>query len=260
MAADDLPGPHAATPLGKPRARSVGIPMDGTPGRWNAITDVPGVHVGYTTLIEGIGADRRDRDPPPRAARSRRPGGGRVLLPERQRRADRGQLDLRIRQLFRAGGDHQHPPRHPRPGPYRHHGLHFSGDLFLAFSTASPGGITPGVTIFRPRAEGRYDQLRFIPWGYLDPFYAAVVQATEEAVLNALIANDDMTGRAGVLHRVGVRGLDAPRPRLERGTYCLGGTFEVALIAPAVLGLSGAPCHGPCHAGGRQCSMTRNQA
>jgi len=35
------------------------------------------------------------------------------------------------------------------------------------------------------------------PWGYLDPFYAAVVQATEEAVLNALIANEDMTGRAG---------------------------------------------------------------
>ena len=76
-------------------------------------------------------------------------------------------------------------------------GSHFSGDLFLAFSTASPGGITPGVTTFRPGAEGRYDQLRFIPWGFLDPFYTAVVQSTEEAVLNALIANEDMTGRAG---------------------------------------------------------------
>jgi L-aminopeptidase/D-esterase-like protein len=76
-------------------------------------------------------------------------------------------------------------------------GSHFSGDLFLAFSTASPGGITPGVTTFRPGAEGRYDQLRFIPWGFLDPFYAAVVQGTEEAVLNALVANEDMTGRAG---------------------------------------------------------------
>jgi L-aminopeptidase/D-esterase-like protein len=76
-------------------------------------------------------------------------------------------------------------------------GSHFSGDLFLAFSTASPGGITPGVTTFRPGAEGRYDQTRSIPWGFLDPFYAAVVQATEEAVLNALIANEDMTGRLG---------------------------------------------------------------
>src|SRR6266705_2696951 len=53
MAADGLPGPHAATPAGKPRARSLGIPFDGTPGRWNAITDVPGVEVGYTTLIRG---------------------------------------------------------------------------------------------------------------------------------------------------------------------------------------------------------------
>jgi D-aminopeptidase len=48
-----LPGPHAATPAGKPRARSLGIPFGGTPGTWNAITDVTGVEVGYATLIEG---------------------------------------------------------------------------------------------------------------------------------------------------------------------------------------------------------------
>jgi D-aminopeptidase len=76
-------------------------------------------------------------------------------------------------------------------------GSHFSGDLFLAFSTASPGGFTPAVITFRPGAEARYDQLRFIPRGFLDPFYAAVVQGTEEAVLNALVANEDMTGRDG---------------------------------------------------------------
>ena len=76
-------------------------------------------------------------------------------------------------------------------------GSHFSGDLFLAFSTASPGGITPAVSTFRPGAGARYDQLRFIPWGFLDPFFGAVVQGTEEAVLNALVANEDMTGRAG---------------------------------------------------------------
>ena len=89
-------------------------------------------------------------------------------------------------------------------------GSHFSGDLFLAFSTANPGGITPGVTTFRPGAEGRYDQLRFIPWGLLDPFYTAVVQGTEEAVLNALVANEDMTGRAG--HRTPA----LPRDRVAR--------------------------------------------
>ena len=48
-----LPEAHAATPAGKPRARSLGIPFDGTPGPWNAITDVPGVAVGYVTVIEG---------------------------------------------------------------------------------------------------------------------------------------------------------------------------------------------------------------
>jgi len=87
-------------------------------------------------------------------------------------------------------------------------GSHYSGDLFLAFSTANPGGITPGVTTFRPGAKGRYDQLRFIPWGFLDPFYAAVVHGTEEAVLNALVANEDMTGREG--HRTPA----LPRERL----------------------------------------------
>jgi L-aminopeptidase/D-esterase-like protein len=39
----------------KARARDLGIPFDGTPGRWNAITDVAGVEVGHTTLIQGSG-------------------------------------------------------------------------------------------------------------------------------------------------------------------------------------------------------------
>jgi L-aminopeptidase/D-esterase-like protein len=37
------------------RARDLGIPFDGTPGKFNAITDVPGVEVGYTTIVEGEG-------------------------------------------------------------------------------------------------------------------------------------------------------------------------------------------------------------
>jgi L-aminopeptidase/D-esterase-like protein len=39
----------------KPRARDLGIPFDGTPGRFNAITDVAGVEVGHVTLIAGSG-------------------------------------------------------------------------------------------------------------------------------------------------------------------------------------------------------------
>ena len=37
----------------KPRARDLGVPFEGTPGQLNAITDVPGVEVGHTTLISG---------------------------------------------------------------------------------------------------------------------------------------------------------------------------------------------------------------
>ena len=38
-----------------PRARDIGIPFLGTPGKFNAITDVPGVEIGYSTIITGSG-------------------------------------------------------------------------------------------------------------------------------------------------------------------------------------------------------------
>ncbi len=39
----------------KPRARDLGVPFEGTPGQFNAITDVKGVEVGFTTLVSGEG-------------------------------------------------------------------------------------------------------------------------------------------------------------------------------------------------------------
>ena len=48
-----LPGGLAAQT--RDRARDLGIPLDGRPGRWNAITDVTGVEVGAATLIRGSG-------------------------------------------------------------------------------------------------------------------------------------------------------------------------------------------------------------
>src|SRR5215475_5869045 len=45
----------AAEAAHKERARDLGVPFDGTPGPLNAITDVEGVLVGHTTLIEGSG-------------------------------------------------------------------------------------------------------------------------------------------------------------------------------------------------------------
>jgi len=47
----------------KPRARDLGLPFDGLTGKFNAITDVAGVEVGFTTLIEGEGSVQVGKGP-----------------------------------------------------------------------------------------------------------------------------------------------------------------------------------------------------
>jgi L-aminopeptidase/D-esterase-like protein len=47
----------------KPRARDLGIPFTGTPGEFNAITDVKGVEVGYSTIISGDGDNEVGKGP-----------------------------------------------------------------------------------------------------------------------------------------------------------------------------------------------------
>ncbi len=47
----------------KSRARDIGIPFDGTTGKFNAITDVAGVEVGYSTIITGNGKNIRGKGP-----------------------------------------------------------------------------------------------------------------------------------------------------------------------------------------------------
>ena len=61
-----------------------------------------------------------------------------------------------------------------------------SGDLFIAFSTANPNAADPNQ-ITR--------SVETIPNDLLDPLFTGVVQATEEAVMNALVNNHSMTGR-----------------------------------------------------------------
>ena len=72
-----------------------------------------------------------------------------------------------------------------RAGCVGHHG---SGEIFLAFSTAAAErDERPPTRIDRP----------LVPDRHLDPLFAATVEATEEAVLNALWAAVDTTGREG---------------------------------------------------------------
>src|SRR6266496_4349006 len=59
-----------------------------------------------------------------------------------------------------------------------------SGDLFIAFSTANPG-ISGAKGI---------PQLKMLQTTNLNPLFLATVQATEEAVVNAMVAAETMTG------------------------------------------------------------------
>ena len=59
-----------------------------------------------------------------------------------------------------------------------------SGDIFIAFSTANSGAA----------AADRVVDVKMLPNDSLDPVFRATVEATEEAVVNAMVAAEDMTG------------------------------------------------------------------
>jgi D-aminopeptidase len=63
-----------------------------------------------------------------------------------------------------------------------------SGDLFLAFSTANAGAA---------RADGT-PSLTMLPNDRIDPLFSATIDATEEAVVNAMLAAQTMTGADGI--------------------------------------------------------------
>ena len=80
-----------------------------------------------------------------------------------------------------------------------------SGDLFIAFSTANPNVAGPDQVTHA---------VQTISNDLMDPIFAAVVQATEEAVVNALIDNHDTTGRDN--HRVEALPHDRLREIMKR--------------------------------------------
>jgi len=92
-------------------------------------------------------------------------------------------------------------------------GGHFSGDIFLAFSTANEGALISEIPL-GPSSDDDYDTLRFVRWGHMDAFFTAVVECVEEAVLNALVVNADMVGRDG--HRSPALPHDRVRDELRK--------------------------------------------
>lgn len=62
-----------------------------------------------------------------------------------------------------------------------------SGDIFIAFSTANPGAAKDASSV----------NLQMLPNDRINPVFAATVQATEEAIINAMVAAETMTGVNG---------------------------------------------------------------
>ena len=75
-----------------------------------------------------------------------------------------------------------------------------SGDIFIAFSTANPQAADRSHPL---------SSATFVPNDNINPIFNAVILATEEAIINALVAGETMTGFEG--HRV--EGI--PRDRLR---------------------------------------------
>ena len=79
-----------------------------------------------------------------------------------------------------------------------------SGDLFLAFSTANPG--------LMPTDDAPIITRRELNGELIDPIYLAAVEATEEAIINALVAADSATAvkpRGTVVHAIDTHRLAA---------------------------------------------------
>ena len=91
-------------------------------------------------------------------------------------------------------------------------GYHSSGDIFLAFSTANAAAADA--------PKGEIARLEFVPDLDINPFFDAVVQVVEEAILNAMTANEDMTGRDGnfvpALPKAWLDRLQLERPAAQR--------------------------------------------
>ena len=178
------------------RARDLGIAIGtGRPGPGNVITDVAGVRVGHATLVQA-NHGRRERlriegMPVGEELSSKvvplpdEPGPGRggsiiivaatdaPLLPHQcDRLAQRAGLGV-----ARTGGA----------------GENSSGDIFLAFATGNRGLAGRALTV----------PLQMLAGERIDPLFYAVIEATEEAIVNAMVAAETMTGWGGVTaHRL----------------------------------------------------------
>ena len=76
-------------------------------------------------------------------------------------------------------------------------GNHSSGDIFLAFSTANADRLVS----YKAELPAAAFDVTMLPDGAITDLFWGVVESTEEAILNALVAAETMTGRDGITAR-----------------------------------------------------------
>ncbi len=128
-------------------------------------------------LVDGVPVGRELADPPPPSPSTDRDGSVIVVLA-----TDAPLSDRQLGRLCRRG-----MLGLSRTGAV---GRHTSGDILLAFSNTRENRVDRFATSAL-RTTITLDDSR------IDPFFAAAIESTEEAVLNALIAAETMTGRDG---------------------------------------------------------------
>lgn len=72
-----------------------------------------------------------------------------------------------------------------------------SGDIAVAFSTANPGLVGVTVSSEKQIANASVTRVEMLPNARLNPVFEATIEATEEAIMNALVAAQPMVGRSG---------------------------------------------------------------
>jgi D-aminopeptidase len=93
-------------------------------------------------------------------------------------------------------------------------GEHSSGDIFLAFSTANRGALQS----YKTDGESAPVEISKIPDGSISELFWGAIEATEEAILNALVAAETMVGRDGITaHRLDHGALVDVMSRYGRG-------------------------------------------
>jgi L-aminopeptidase/D-esterase-like protein len=184
----------------KQRARDLGLSFNGIPGSFNAITDITGVEIGFSTLIQGEGPVEIGNGPIrtgvtvilPRAKRDQpspiwpenavfseitgRETGSIIVIIG----TDLPLLPIQLRRVAKRAAIGIGRTGTP--------GGNYSGDIFLAFSIANDIEL-PDMVAEQPVNYA----LNYINDHYFDDICGATVEAVEEAIVNAMIAAESMT-------------------------------------------------------------------